>query len=57
MKKTELVNSIISALILLLVATIGLGLGWALWTLPDEAVGLSLIVHERACMKGMYKTR
>lgn len=53
MKKTEPVNLVTSILILSLVMTIGLMLGWALWTLPDEAVGLSLMVRERMPESGV----
>ncbi|NNJ98255.1 MAG: sodium:proton antiporter [Gammaproteobacteria bacterium] len=53
MKKTEPVNVVTGALILLLVVTIGIGLSWALWTLPDEAVGLSLIVRESMAQSGV----
>ncbi len=53
MTKTDPVRFVTVSLALLTIAVLGLVLAWALWTLPPEAAGLSLLVSDNMPESGV----
>jgi multisubunit Na+/H+ antiporter MnhB subunit len=53
MTKTDPLRLVILSLSLLAITALGIVLAWALWSLPPEAAGLSLIVNENMPESGV----